>query len=177
MSLFLLLGLLGMILFLWFKRPILDKQAENNKLVDKLSKATWFQSFWFAGLFLFCMNGVLFFLAGLGLFILGYFTIPFVHLLVMVLAVCVSIYLWISVNKAWQGTKSNRLKMSIIGSSFYLILTFIFAYLYITLEPTYPGEDIFMAAIGLFFAIIVTLTASITCFIITGFGKKKVANS
>jgi hypothetical protein len=173
MSLVLFIGIIGVVLVLLFKRPLIERLGENNRLVGKLKHARWFQNHWLAGIFLFVMNGFLFFITCLVLYGLMYFLIPFVHLFVMLFAVIVSILLWLVLNKSWQGTKSNRLKMSMVGSSFYLFLTFIFVYLYVTLEPSYPGEDTFMRAIGLMFSIIVAIVAFITCFVITGFTKKK----
>ena len=172
MSLILLIGLLGVLLVIFFKRPIIDMLGKDNKLVHKLKSAMWFQNYWLSGIFLFVMNTVLFFSTGLVLYMLMYFFIPYVHLLVMFCAVIGSIFLWVLINKAWQGTKRNRLKIGIVGSSFYIFLTFIFIYWLVTLKPSYPGEDTFMGAIGLVFAIIVTTVAFITCFVITGFQKE-----
>lgn len=176
MSLILLLGILGMLLVIVFKSPIIDIARENNKLVHKLKNSMWFQNHWLSGIFLFAMNAVLFFSTSLVFYVLMFFFIPFVHILVMFLAVIGSICLWIVINKAWQGTKRNRLKMGAVGSSFYIFLTLMFVYWLVTLKPSYPGEDTFMRAIGLFFAIIVTTVAFITCLVITGFSKKKVAH-
>ncbi|MGP4041673.1 hypothetical protein ACTWP4_17475 [Gracilibacillus sp. D59] len=39
----------------------------------------------------------------------------------------------------------------------------IFSYWYATLEPSYPGEDLFMAGLGLMVAIFVSLVAFLTC--------------
>ncbi|WP_237658385.1 hypothetical protein [Ureibacillus xyleni] len=100
------------------------------------------------------------------------FSIPFVHLFVMMLAVVVSIVFWMSVNKAWLNSNKNRIKMAAIGSSFYLLLTFLFLYLYVTIKPFYPGEDTFMRALGISLAMIVTFVAWICCFVITGFAAK-----
>lgn len=172
MSLILLIGLLGVLLVIFFKRPIIDMLEKDNKLVHKLKNTMWFQNHWLSGIFLFVMNGVLFFLTGLVLYLLMYFLIPYIHLLIMFCAVIGSIFLWILINKAWQGSKRNRLKIGIVGSSFYIFLTCIFLYLLVTLKPSYPGEDTFMGAIGLVFAIIVTIVAFITCFVITGFQKE-----
>ncbi|MEK4029650.1 hypothetical protein MKZ02_14085 [Pseudobacillus sp. FSL P4-0506] len=174
MSSWLLIGVFGVLLFILFKGPIIEKTGENNKLVHKLKNATWFQNHWLAGLFLFFMNGFLFSFACLGLYVLMYLFIPFVHLFVMLSVVIVSLYLWILVNKAWQGTAGNRLKMGAVGSSFYVFLILIFIYWFVTLTPSYPGEDTFMGAVGLIFAIIVSTVAFITGFVITGFSKKKV---
>ena len=59
--------------------------------------------------------------------------------------------------------------MGTIGSSFYGVLSILFIYWLVTLEPSYPGEDTFMQAIGLMLGTIVTTVAFITCFIITGY--------
>jgi hypothetical protein len=63
--------------------------------------------------------------------------------------------------------------MASIGSSFYLLLGIFFLYKYMNLKPSYPGDDTFMAGIGLLFGIIVTLVAWITCFIFTALINKK----
>jgi hypothetical protein len=168
-----LVGLFGVLLALFFKKPIIETLGENNRLVHKLTNATWFQNQWLSGIFLFAVNGVLFSITCLVLYGLTYLHIPFVHILVMFAAVIGSISLWIIINKAWGGSKGNRLKMGAIGSSFYLILIVIFVYLLVTLKPAFPGDDTFMRALGLEIAIIVTTVAWITCFIITGFSKKE----
>ncbi|MGX2960597.1 hypothetical protein JNUCC23_15185 [Peribacillus sp. JNUCC 23] len=175
MTLILLIGLFGVGLVILFKHPIIDKFEKNQK-VNMLKSTMWFQNHWLAGIFLFVMNAVLFFSTCLVLYVLMYFIIPFVHILVMLFAVIGSIILWIVINKAWQGTKRNRWKMGTIGSSFYMFLTIIFVYWFVTIKPSYPGEDTFMRAIGLFFAIIVTTVAFITCLVITGLSKRKVAH-
>lgn len=176
MTTILLIGMVGVILILFFIKPLTGKIGGNNKLVHKLKDTKWFQNHWLAGIFLFILNAILFFSTGLVLYVLTYFLIPFVHLFVMLFAVIVSIFLWTLICMAWQGTKRNRLKMGGIGSSFYIFLTFIFVYWLVTLKPSYPGDDTFMGAIGLFFTIIVTSVAFITCFVITGFLKKEKFN-
>ena len=91
----------------------------------------------------------------------------------MLLAVIGSIFLWVIVNKSWQGTKRNRLKMAAAGSSFYLFLSIAFLYMFVTLQPSYPGEDVFMKGVGILFALIVAAVAFITCYVFTGFSKKE----
>lgn len=174
--LFLLIGLLGVFLIIVINRPLIEMLGENNKLVTTLKNAMWFQNHWLSGIFLFIMNAVLFFLTGLMLYLLTYFSIPFIHLFVMIFAVIGSIFLWIIINKAWQGTNRNRLKIGTVGSSFYIILSLMFIYWLATLKPSYPGEDTFMRAIGLVLGIIVTTVAFISCFIITGYSNKNAVN-
>lgn len=175
MSLLVVLGLLGIILFLFYKNPVLERIEENNRLVYTLRKYKWFKNPWLSGGLIFVINAVLFLSTVLILYGLMYFFIPFVHLIVMFLAVIGSSFIWIVINKAWQGEPSERLKMGAIGSSFYLILTLIFIYWLVTLKPAYPGDDTFMSAIGLYFAVIVTVVAFVSCFILTGFSRKGIA--
>ena len=172
MTIILFIGMLGVFIILFFKNSFIDNIETNNKLVHRLQNAKWFQNYWLSGLFLFAMNAILFLLTVLILYVIMFFEIPYVHLFIMFIATIGSIFLWIVINKAWQGTKSDRFKMGIVGSSFYIILTAIFFYWLWTLEPAYPGDDTFMGAIGLIFAIIVTLIAFTTCFVISGFSRK-----
>lgn len=167
----LLIGVLGVLIVIFSKNSLIDAIRNNNKLVHKLKNAKWFQNHLLSGLFLFIMNAILFFLTVIILYVLMYLVIPFAHILVMFLAVIGSIFLWICINQAWQGTKRKRLKMGIVGSGFYVLLTVIFLFWLVTLKPSYPGEDTFMGAIGLVFAIIVSLVAFTTCLVITGFSK------
>jgi len=171
-----LVGIVGMLLILFLKRPWMDVIGKDNKLIYKLKDARWFQNHWLSGMFLFGLNAIFFFSTALLLYMLMYLFIPFVHLLVMFFATVASIYVWILMKKAWVGTRSNRLKMGVVGSSFYIFLSVIFAFRLMNLKPSYPGEDTFMGSIGLIFAIIVTSIAAVTCFVTTGFFKEKVAN-
>ncbi|MEH7514708.1 hypothetical protein V7146_18495 [Gottfriedia acidiceleris] len=146
--------------------------GENNKLVYKLKNTSWFQTHLISGIFLFIVNATLFFSTCLIIYLLTYLLIPFLHLLVMILAVFGSFLLWMIVNKAWQGTYANRIKMSILGSSFYILLSILFLYWLLTLEPSYPGEDLFMRSIGLMLGLIVSVVAFLSCLITTGFSFK-----
>ncbi|MFE8699882.1 hypothetical protein ACFYKX_04515 [Cytobacillus sp. FJAT-54145] len=173
-SLIILVGLLGVLAIILFKNPIIQGLGTNNKLVNQLKHKAWIQNQWLCGAFLFFVNAVLFFSTGLILYGITFLSIPFIHLGVMIMAVILSVIFWSSVNLAWEGEKKKRLMMAGVGSSFYLILSAIFIYRLVTLEPSYPGEDTFMAAIGMMFGIIVTSVAFLTCFIMTG-SKRKVA--
>ncbi|GGB34250.1 hypothetical protein GCM10011409_09620 [Lentibacillus populi] len=172
MSSILLIGLIIMLIIIFFKALIIDMFGNKNKFVKKLKNAKWFQKTWTAGMFLFALNAVLFFFTCLLLYVLTFLPIPYIHWVIMLFAVISSVFSWIVVNKAWQGTKKNRLKLGFIGSSFYLILTIVFIYGFMSLKPAYPGEDTFMSAIGLVFAIIVTAIAFIACLVYTGFSGK-----
>jgi hypothetical protein len=137
----LFLGILGVLVVIFLKKSITGMIGDDYKVVHKLKSAKWFQNHWIGGIFLFAINAVLFFSTGLVLYLLLYFSIPFVHLIVMILAVIVSIFSWVLINHAWEGTKSNRLKMGFLGSSFYVLLTFVLAYQLVTLKFSYPNED------------------------------------
>ena len=81
--------------------------------------------------------------------------------------------MWVIIHKAWQGTNRNRLKVGAIGSSFYVLLAMVFMYWTWTLEPSYPGEDTFMKGLGLMVGVFIATVAGVSCFIFTGFSKKK----
>ncbi|MEK4080630.1 hypothetical protein [Solibacillus sp. FSL K6-1126] len=176
LTLFIFIGLFGAFFITFLKSSLINLFGENNILLFKLKNAGWFQNYWLAGIMLFITNAILFFSTALLIYLLSYFLIPYVHLLVMILAVIGSIFLWIIINKTWQGTRKNRLKMATVGSSFYMILSLILIYMLVTLEPAYPGDDPFMRAIGLFMGIVVTTVAFISCLIFTGFSIKKEVN-
>lgn len=146
-----------------------------KEIIHKMRNAKWFENHWLAGLFLFIMNALLFFLTVLSLYVLTYLFIPFVHLLIIALAVSGSIFLWVFINRAWQGTKKNRFKMGAVGSSFYLILTILFVYQLMKLQPV-AADTCMGADVGLFLGIIVTTVAFTICLILTGFSKGKVAH-
>ena len=176
MSVLLILGVMAIILMLFFKEPLINLFVKNQKIMNLLKRKSWFHNPWLSGLFLFFINAFLFLITGVILYTLTFFMIPFFHLFVMAFAVIVSVVVWSMLNYAWEGTKLRRLKMGAVGSSFYLILTIIFFYFLVTLEPLYPGEDTFMRAVGFIFAIIVTSVAFFTCFIMTSFSKRKNLN-
>lgn len=168
MTMYLMFGLLVMFLIIINKKVIIEMFGEKNRHIYKLRNAQWFQNHWLAGLYTFGMNAILFFVTALVLYLLTFLLIPYIHLLVMILAVLASLSLWIIINKAWTNEKASRLKMATIGSSFYALLTLLFVYKLVTLEPLYPGEDTFMRAFGLLFMIIVTAVAFVSSFVFLG---------
>ncbi|XZF74967.1 hypothetical protein ACSBO6_15310 [Bacillus sp. AL-1R] len=174
LTLFLLLVFIVVCTILFKRDKVSFMLDDHNKLVFKLQSASWFQNHLMSGIFLFIMNAMLFFTTCLVLYfyLLTDLQIPYLHLLVMVLAVFASFFLWIIVSKAWQGTNVNRIKMSIIGSSFYVFLSILFLYWRLTLEA-YPGEDLFMRDLGLMLGLIVSIVAFLSCLITTGFGYKR----
>ncbi|OEH94449.1 hypothetical protein [Bacillus solimangrovi] len=174
MTIILLLGIICMF-FLLVNKPHISVFLSEKIILGKiLEKSKWFQNYKYAGIFLFIMNAFLFSCTIVILYLLMKLSIPFLHLIVMCAAVIISVIVWFSVCQAWNGSKKQQLMVGFVGSSFYLILTIIFVYWLVTLKPSHPDEDMFMAMIGLFFASIVTSVAFLVCFIITGFPIDKV---
>lgn len=172
MSILLSIGLLCMILLILFRRSITGAlRIENHVIVQQLSTAKWYRNHWLGGLFLFMLNTVLFGGTLLALYITTFFLIPYVHIVIMLLAVLLSVYLWSILGKAWQGDRSDRLKMGMVGGSFYLLLALLCMYGLVTLTPAYPGEDTFMSAISFIFGIVVTTVAFVVCLMFTGFSR------
>ncbi|WP_317645932.1 hypothetical protein [Sporosarcina sp. GW1-11] len=121
------------------------------------------------------MNALLFGTTAALLFLLSSAFIPFLYLIVMIVAVLASLFVWISIFHADQKNSKQRLIMGLIGSSFYLFLFAFIAYHMFTptLEVETTEHDQFMEFIALFFISIITLTAWIVCLIITGLYQKR----
>jgi hypothetical protein len=171
--LFLFSGIVGIFIILIFKNSLIDRAYVESQILRKFMNSNWFKNHWKAGVFLFLANASLLSIVIVVSLLFIYLKTPFIHLAVAILAVIFSILLWVQINKGWQGSKAKRLIMGLIGSSFYLILTCIFMYRLLTLKPSYPGDDTFMASIGLMFVITVSTVAFVTCLIITGFEKRQ----
>ncbi|WP_240689009.1 hypothetical protein [Ammoniphilus sp. YIM 78166] len=173
MSLLILMGIIGVFVMIILRRSILFRVGKNNKFVQILQKTKWYQNHWFGGGFLFLINAVLFAGSLLVLYLTTRLSIPFLHIIIMIGAVISSIFLWTSMNCGWQGSKENRLKMGLLGSSFFIVFALYCVYKMITLEPSFPGDDTFMAFIGLLFALIVTTVAFFTCLILVGLPNQR----
>ncbi len=176
MSLIVLVGILGILVVKFYKKPLAKIVSNDNKMVQQLKNASWYQNHWVGGVVLFVVNTVLFTSTVFGLYLAIFFSMSFILLIAILFGVIGSIYSWSILNNAWQGTKRNRLKMGLVGSSFYALLTLALAYLWVTLKPSNPGEDTFMGGIGLVFGMIVTLVAFTVCFIVTSYSKKEEDN-
>jgi hypothetical protein len=165
MTSFLFLGVIAiaLLLILFKKNPALEGSAANRMMVNLLSHASWFQSHWKAGLFLFISNALLLSATLLILYSLLFINIPYIHLVIMFLATAFSIRLWLNMKLAWKGAEKGRLKVGLIGSSFYLFLFIFFFYQFAAAESEFPGDDPFMPAIGFLFGMIVAATAGISC--------------
>ncbi|GAA4829193.1 hypothetical protein GCM10023310_02600 [Paenibacillus vulneris] len=166
-----LLGIIGVTLVMTFRAALARAILDDNAVVQRLRGAAWFHHYWKGGLLLFAVNAALFFTAVLGFYGAIMYSIPYVHILLMLIAVVGSIYVWLIINRSWRGLRRDRIKMGLVGSSFYALLGMMFMYGLMTLKPSYPGEDTFMGAIGLLFAIVAALGAFVTCLVLTGFSK------
>ncbi|MFB9827399.1 hypothetical protein ACFFMO_05950 [Lederbergia wuyishanensis] len=144
--------------------------------MKKLSDSNWFNNPWLSGLFIFTLNAILFSGAVGLIFLTSLLFIPYIHLVIMLLATVMSIYLWSVIRNAGQKQRKDQIIMSGIGSSFYLFLFLGFLYMTFTLEPGTPENDTFMAFIGLVFAMFVSIVAMTVCFIITGLNKNVHSN-
>jgi hypothetical protein len=166
-------GLLGVLILIVFSNSMLEVLREKNHLEYFLRGKKIFQHYWFAGIILFLINVLLFFLTMIILYVIQSFSIPFMHLVVMLFAVVSSIYFWLLVNLNWQGETRDRIKVGLIGSSFYLFLTVFFIIKYVTIKPLFPADDTFMRSIGFMLGIMVTSVAFVTCFSLTGLIRGK----
>ncbi len=170
----LFLSLILVLFIILFSRKIARFKIFDLKVMERLSKKDWFKSPWKTGIFLFLVNAFLFVTTALLLYLVSLLFIPFIHLLIMLAAMLFSLYVWILISRYWEGTRYDRYKLGLVGSSFYGFLSLIILYRYVNLKPAFPGDDVFMAALGLFFALIVTTVAFIACFSITSFTGKNI---
>lgn len=170
LSIILLFGLTMVLLIVIFRHTLFM----NIEGIRRLSTQKWFHNHWLSGVFLFFVNASFFGTTALLLYLLTLIEIPFIHILIMIFAVVISILAWANISRSWQGTRKNRFKMGFLGSSFYLLLALIIIYQWINLKPSYPGDDTFMAGIGLLFGFVVSFVAFITCLCFTAFSKRDI---
>lgn len=91
----------------------------------------------------------------------------------MIIAVFLSLLMreWFGIS--WKGSRRNRFKMGLLGSSLYLLLSLVFLYQMFNLKPANPHDDTFMAFVGLLFGLIVSIVAFITFFCFTALSRRK----
>jgi hypothetical protein len=165
MTLMLVLGLIGLFLFMRRSR----EKVYSIQWITSLNKYRWFQNSWLIGVFLFGMNMVLFGTTVFILYALTFMTIPYIHLVIMAAATVASILVWQSIVHAREWKKGERLKAGMAGSSFYLILFLFILYRWVTYVPQNPGEDGFMAVVGFFLGLLVTGMAFVIGFVMMVF--------
>lgn len=165
MTLVMVLGIIG--IFIFMRKP--SEKNYSFKWIHKLNKYAWFQNPWKVGCLLFGTNLVLFGTTGLLLYGIALMMIPFLHLVIMVAAVVVSILVWSSLISAKVWEKGERLKVGMVGSSFYLLLFLFILYQWVTYVPQYPGEDGVMTSVGFFLGLLVSGMAFVICFVMVVF--------
>ncbi|WP_221563412.1 hypothetical protein [Alkalihalobacillus sp. TS-13] len=177
MTFLLLTGLIIISLVIMNRSKLYQAVPYKFKIIESVSTKEWFKNPWLSGLFLFLINALYFGLTGLLLLLIINLMIPYLHLIIMLVAVIISILTWMAISQAWEGKKSDRLIMSLVGSSFYGALAFFCLWGFLHVEPAYPGDDTFMRAVGWMMGLIVAGTAFITCFSFTTFSKQKGMNA
>lgn len=170
-----LAGSLFVVVFLVRKSFLTKLVSPTNKIVRELSGSSWFHHPIWSGVFLFLTNTLLFGITATVLFLLSYFFIPYLHLAIILLAIFASLFIWTAIYHADHKTKKDRVLMSFLGSSFYLLLLgyAVLNMIFPTTIPDAPEHDQFMEFIGMLILSIIALTASFTCFVITGLYRKK----
>ncbi|MFP3888420.1 hypothetical protein U8V97_23545, partial [Priestia filamentosa] len=170
-----LLGIIGIMLLLVFRRKVLSLIKQESRLVKSLQQKSWFHNPYSSGLVLFLWNTLMTAIVALLIFALMMteIYIPYLHIVIFGLGTLACILAWATFSAAWVGSKKSRLTMASIGSSFYVLLGMYGLYEYITLKPSYPGEDVFMAALGFMGVMVVAAVALMTCFLFIGFQKRE----
>ena len=174
MSIILISGFLFLMLLLFSKTWLTRIISPSNSVVQKLASSAWFEHTGLSGMFLFLINTLLFESTAALLFLLTEFYIPYLHLVVIIAAVLISLYVWILIYHADRKKRKDRSVMGLIGSSFYLLLFSYAVYrIFMPMETSAVEQDQFMEFIAMFFLSIITFTAWIVCFGITGLYRKQ----
>ncbi|MGQ7279618.1 hypothetical protein ACT91Q_16765 [Brevibacillus thermoruber] len=127
----------------------------------------WKANPWLVGIMVLLFNAALF-----GAVFLTYVNMRRALFTCVPCAVVLGITVWLTIGKLWRGTKKERFILAAIGSSFYWLLSSYVLYRRITLKPRYPGDDVFMAALGLDIALLVAGTAALSCTLMLGWPRK-----
>ncbi|WNB91799.1 hypothetical protein [Bacillus sp. NEB1478] len=117
----------------------------------KLKDSKLSTNHWIAGAAMFLTNALLFALA-----IILFFYVPFGMPICLIICIPLSMFIWYLFSETWQGSYTDKIKFACIGSSFFLVFIGWVVWKYSTLEPAFPGDDLFMAWIGTLLAIIVS---------------------
>ncbi|WP_137791391.1 hypothetical protein [Bacillus sp. E(2018)] len=161
MTVLLLAGIIFTIILLTKQRDFASVGMVRN-LSLKLSEKSLSTNYWQAGIALFIANATLFALAFVILFFL-----PYGAMAGLLLCIPLSLFTWVIFSEMWRGSKKDKVRMAFIGSAFYLFFLGGIVSYYATLQPAYPGDDLFMAWIGVIIAFIFTIGAmSVSMFVI-----------
>jgi hypothetical protein len=118
-------------------------------------------NYWGAGALLFIANALLFALA----LFMTFFIMLFDMTLVLIVCIPLSIYVWYLFSKNWQGSYKDKIKMAVIGSSFFVAFIGWVIWKYTTFEPAYPGDGLLMSWIG----VPIALTGSVSALLVSLF--------
>ncbi|MFE1245822.1 hypothetical protein ACFW35_17050 [Fictibacillus sp. NPDC058756] len=161
MSIFLIAGMILTVILLT-KQKDWSSVGFLTNFSYKLKGSRLSQNFWLAGAALFAANTALFGIA----FVIMFF-LPMGTILGILLCIPLSIFTWLFISEIWDGKEKDKIKMACVGNSFFLILMIWAIWHYIILQPAYPGDDLFMAWIGLIFSLILGVGAmTVSMFVI-----------
>ncbi|MET3730130.1 putative membrane protein YGL010W [Fictibacillus halophilus] len=161
MTVLLLAGIVFTLILITKQRDVASIGIVRN-ITYKLKEYPMSANYWQAGITLFVANAALFALAFVILFFL-----PYGAMAGLLMCIPLSLFTWVIFSEVWRGSWKDKVKMTFIGSAFFLFfLGWIFWY-YATLEPAFPGDDLFMAWIGVIIASIFSIGAmSVSMFVI-----------
>lgn len=168
--LFLFLILLGS--FVIRGRKIYNRIGTDYKFISKIKNKKWFENYWMSGLAFFFLNALLFSLVNGILYLLSLVRMQIhsygliINLLVLISGITGGLFLWFIIRNLWRGTSVNRIKMSMIGSSFYAIVELVCIYNFLNENYPFPNMELYFANLSYVIVVAVLFLAS---FSITGF--------
>jgi hypothetical protein len=127
----------------------------------------WKANPWLVGIMVLLFNAALF-----GAVFLTYVNMRRALFTCVPCALVLGITVWLTIGKLWRGTKKERFILAATGSSLYWVLSCYVLYRRMTVTPRYPGDDVFMAALGLDIALLVAGTAALSCTLMLGWPRK-----
>jgi hypothetical protein len=141
-------------IILLHKQRDLEAAGFIKSIGCKVKGSSLSNNYWVAGAALFAANAALFAIAFVTLFFM-----PFGTTLGLVMCIPLSLFTWLIFSEIWEGSFKDKVRMACIGNTFFLLFMGWTIRHYITLEPDYPGDDMFMAWIGLVLSNVFTVGA------------------
>jgi len=157
-------------------RKFYNRIGTNYEFLNKIKNKKWFQNHWICGLIVLFQNALLFSIASVLIYLISLPDILhdimdlqyFFIIVVLTITLTGSFLLWIIVRNIWQGTFANRMKMSIIGSSFYVLVELVCIYNFISTDYPLPDKELYFANLTLVIEAALMFLAN---FIILGFRR------
>ncbi|MMZ55460.1 hypothetical protein D1872_173140 [compost metagenome] len=169
-------GIVGLLFALLLQGVVFSPSRRLYGKLVAMEKNIWLQNPWRCGFVVFGFNAVLFTLvlaiawgsmmasATSGILIPLFLYAP--------VAVAVSILGWLWIGRIRRHSFADRAKVALTGSGFYWLLS-VAAWIRLqTLEPRFPGEDTFMAAIGFVFLLMIACVAAFLCTLLLGWPRR-----